>query len=430
MRFDDLDIETLRIPTGRQKQSYTSARVKGLMLLLIRGSDRRIRREFHLRYTRPGGGGRTSLFLGLWPDIDADQAVELAKENRALIRRGIDPVAQSRLIRTKAHRDQFLSGQAVDERFRLSAITAEFLAEAEQTRNPRTLAKYRQAFVHYLLPEHGGCDVRYFDRATFEQHVRVLGRRSRAAARNLFAVTRLLFNWAVEHDRIHANPLAGRRTLLHEIELRPRDRVLSSEELHRFVNELDDQPISGDAKVLLRLQLLVGTRAGELAGLLWSEVDFRARVARLPAERMKSKRDAEVVLSDAARRLLLEWRRETLPLGRSRVFVEGLDIHALVREVRRLREWIAFSSHDLRRTVRSQLQRLGCPLEIRSLISNHTPPSGVARHYDHAKVRREQLRWLEHWAAALATVAEDPQALTDELERADDALLAEFADVL
>jgi integrase len=430
MRFDDLDIGALKLPTGRRIRTYSSARATGLTLVLKRGSDRRIRREFHLRYTRPDGTGRTSVLLGTWPDIDADRAVELAGEQRALLKRGIDPATQTRAVRARARQQQMLLGQAVEARYRVTAVAAEWLAEVEEHRRAGTVTKYRQAVSLYLVPEFGGTDIRFFDRAAFERLVRILGKRSRAAAMNLMATTRAMLSWAVEHDRITANPLAGRRTVLEDIRVAPRERTLSSAELHRFVTELDAQPISRDAQVLLRLQLLTGARIGELAGLTWAEVDIRGRVAQVPAARSKAKRDIEVLLSDAARRLLLEWRRETLELGRLRVFREGLDTRAAVDEVRRLQPWLAFASHDIRRTVRTQLQRLGCPLEIRSLISNHSAPAGVAKHYDHAKVRRGQLQWLERWAESLATVAEDPQALEDELDAGDDALLEEFADVL
>lgn len=430
MRFDGQDIGALKIPTGRKKQSFTTVRAKGLTLLLKRGSDRRIRREFHLRYTRPDSTGRSSVMLGTWPEIDSDRAVELAEGHHQYLRRGIDPAAQTRAMRARARQQQFLAGQSVDDRWRLSAVAAEWLAEVEQHRRPGTVTKYRQAVNLYLVHDLGGTDIRAFDRAAFESRVRTLAKRSRAAAHNLVATARAMLSWAVEHGRIPANPLAGRRTLLAELRVAPRTRVLSSEEIHRFVNELNAQPVSRDLQVLLRLQLLTGARIGELAGASWTEVDIRSRVIRVPADRTKAKRAIEVVLSDAARRLLLEWRRETLELNRPRVFMEGLDTRQAVTEVRRLQEWLPFASHDVRRTVRTQLQRLGCPLEIQSLISNHAAPVGVAGHYDHGKVLREQLHWLERWAAALEDVRLDPCALDDDLDVGDDALLKEFSDVL
>lgn len=399
-------------------------------MLIKRTASRHVRREFHLRYTRPDGTGRTSVMLGTWPDIDADRAIELAEGHRDMLSRGVDPVSQTRAVRARARQQQMLVGQAVEARYRIAGVAAEWLSEVEQHRRPATVTKYRQAVTLYLIPEIGGTDIRYFDRPAFEGLVRTLGKRSRAAATNLMATARAMMSWAVEHDRITANPLAGRRTLLDDIRVAPRERVLSSMELHRFVTELEQQPITRDVQVLLRLQLLTGVRVGELAGLLWSEVDVRGRVARVPAERTKAKRAVEIVLSDAARRLLLEWRRETMELGRVRVFRDGLDTRQAVDEVRRLQTWIAFASHDIRRTVRTQLQRLGCPLEIRSLISNHSAPAGVAKHYDHGKGRREQLQWLERWAESLATVAEDPHALDDDIDAGDDALLQEFADVI
>ena len=70
------------------------------------------------------------------------------------------------------------------------------------------------------------------------------------------------------------------------------------------------------------------------------------------------------------------------------------------------------SPHDLRRTVGTELARLGVPREVRSLVFNHSPQSrgvtdAVYNRYGYDKEKREALgRWEHH----LATIISAPEA--------------------
>lgn len=59
-----------------------------------------------------------------------------------------------------------------------------------------------------------------------------------------------------------------------------------------------------------------------------------------------------------------------------------------------IKDW---SPHDLRRTVRTGLSRLGCPSEIAEAVLGHSR-KGIEGTYDLHKYEKECAIWLQRWA--------------------------------
>ena len=56
-----------------------------------------------------------------------------------------------------------------------------------------------------------------------------------------------------------------------------------------------------------------------------------------------------------------------------------------------------WSPHDLRRTVRTGLSRLGCPSEVAEAVLGHSR-KGIEGTYDLHKYENECAVWLQRWA--------------------------------
>ena len=108
-----------------------------------------------------------------------------------------------------------------------------------------------------------------------------------------------LFKWALSRDLVDVDPTRGLPTY---DQGQPRDRILSSLELHLLWPWLGTLPNSiPDA---LRLQLLTGARIGEISGMLTGEVDRSTWVWTLPAARSKNKKPRLTPLIGVARALI------------------------------------------------------------------------------------------------------------------------------
>jgi integrase len=424
LKIEDIEVSQVNVPAHRSMVVYTSRTLRGLQFKAKRNG----RREWHLRYTRLDGA-RTSLKLGDYPDIDYSEALESGREKKEILRHGIDPVESSRFKKIKQRQQAITSGLVVDTPYRLSNVTLDYIQYIEQVLKPGTVKKYRSLINVHILPAFGGWDIRVIDLPEYEATISNIAKKSKSAGGNAHRVMRAMLSYAVDKNLIQANTLLGRRSIVKRTTVEPKKRVLSSNELHSFLSELDNQAVADDIKIALRLQLLTGLRIGEVLSIRWSDIDFKERIIAHPAIVMKSGNSAETVLSDAARRLLLEWKRKTKE--GDRVFSDELNTSRFSDKMKKLQKWIAFGSHDIRRTVRTYLQELGCPGEVRLSISNHAEPVGISAHYDHSRMKAAQLHWLTKWAEKLDEVLLNSDALVSGITVADDdALLAEFKDVL
>jgi integrase len=137
-----------------------------------------------------------------------------------------------------------------------------------------------------------------------------------------------------------------------------RERMVSSDDLPRFYAAVDALG-KGELRVqnrtasdFLKAALFTGLRRGELTGLRWDEVDFAARVIRLPAKRMKAGRRLDLPMSSFVRDLLVARRA----LGDDGPFVFAADSRSGHLEEPRAgldpvaeATGIRVSCHDLRR---------------------------------------------------------------------------------
>ena len=100
-----------------------------------------------------------------------------------------------------------------------------------------------------------------------------------------------------------------------------------------FYQRLADLP--GTAALCLRFAMLTAARSGEARGATWDEIDLKAKVWTVPAERMKGKREHRVPLSAMAVALLKDLTHREGPLFASGSGNELSDM-ALTQCIRRL----------------------------------------------------------------------------------------------
>jgi integrase len=202
---------------------------------------------------------------------------------------------------------------------------------------------------------------------------------------------------------------------------RPRQRALDDEELAALLANVDE--VTKRAKrtgIAIRVILLTAVRRSELTGARWSELDLEAKapVWDIPSERTKTGLKTgvgfAVPLTPAA---LEQFNRLKRLAGRSPWVLpaetgEGaVDPRLLTRSIARHLETFgehkvgAFTLHDLRRTVRTGLAKLGIRPDIAERCLNHAQPGIIATYDTH--------QYLEEKRDALTQWADHLQALRD-----------------
>ena len=347
--------------------------------------------------------------IGRYPEISLSAARTAADTLRGKVARGINPVTEKRRDRDDAGNKTFraLSDRYIEEhakRFKRSAGADE--------RNLRL----------HILPKWGKRRYDQIGRSDVIELVEgIIKDGFPVQANRVHALISTIFSFAVDADLVPANPCSRLRK--RGIENR-KTRVLSDAEIKQLWRRAVFAPVSRRVGLALRLVLLTGCRAGEVAGI--SRVELHDLMARdkaawlLPTQRSKNGRAHLVPLSAEAVRTVSS-AIELVTDDDEFIFPSPVEKggpitgHALAVAMRRLtdkvdgaaaKSWKADppSPHDLRRTVATRLSQLGTPSEDVAAILNHVRTDVTGKHYDHYQRAAEKRRALNAWASTLQAI--------------------------
>ena len=215
-------------------------------------------------------------------------------------------------------------------------------------------------------------------------------------ANRTHSIIHTLFDWTVDNDLIAVSPVAGIKRPNKET---PRDRVLTEDELPAVWLAADQEGFPYGS--IIKLLVLTGQRRGEVAGMMWAELDFKAGSWTLPRERTKNKRQHTVPLSRQALEIIQTAPRisdkyvfcanGSQPLGGFSWRKIRLD------QLAKIKTW---SVHDIRRSVASGLAKLGTNLAVIEKVLNHTSGTfaGVVSVYQRHEFAEEKRQALQQWA--------------------------------
>jgi integrase len=200
----------------------------------------------------------------------------------------------------------------------------------------------------------------------------------------------------------------------------PVKRVLSEAELAKVIPWLPNLPRDIDDG--LTLTLWTGCRSGEIVAMQASELTDEADGLwwTLPAAKRKTRRSADasdlrVALVGRAeavvRRRLEAANGDFLFPGRVADHIQqkvlGVSVWCHMPDCELRPEWVrprwpvaGWAPHDLRRTARTLLGALGCPVEVAEAILGHALP-GVVGTYNQYKYDEEKRFWLARLAERL-----------------------------
>jgi integrase len=336
--------------------------------------------------------------LGDVRKLKLEEARKVARQFFAKIEIGIDPRAEKRKAAEAAAAAKLTFKTVVD-----------LYLKAKETRlRPNTYKAADSYFNAKWAPLHKKPIASIDRKAVAEQMRRIVDNHGATSAARARSNLSALFAWAMKEGMVDGNPVIGTNNPIEGKQAR--DRVLTDDEL-RIVwrNLLDD-----DFGRIVRLLLLTACRRDEIGWLRWPEVDLPGSRLLLPAERTKPGRALEMPLVDTARAIL-----EGAPKRIGRQFVFGgsgggfgawswcmMALHSriAVAEGKALPHW---TLHDLRRTARTGMSKLGVKPHIAELVLNHIAHrSGVVGIYDQHDYQPEIAEALTKWEAHLLAIVD------------------------
>ena len=393
MKLTEKTIAALKLPTGVDERLFSDDDLTGLSLRLRRGA-KGIARSWVYRYAIAGTSRKVTFdFAG----HNLAAARKRAGDLQARVRLGSDPAQERAQTRADV-------GQTV------AATLKVYLPQKKLNLRPRSYDQVERHLLMHCEPLHR-LPLRLITTPDVTaRHLVIASASGRTAATNVLRSLSAFFDWALRQGLVERNPALG----VERFPDRRRDRVLNAAEIKAV---WDATSGADDYSAIVRLLLLTGCRANEIAGLSWDEV-YSDRIV-LPAERVKNKRTHVVPLT-ATMRAILGGR----PRNADRNTVFGRNGHyagwsaftgwsqgktALDERIKAaghaLAPWV---NHDLRRTLATGMGELGVEPHVIEACLNHASGfrRGLGGVYNRARLEKQVRQALNLWDAHIREIVE------------------------
>jgi integrase len=315
---------------------------------------------------------------------------------RALVKQGINPAQHRQLERIK---------RAQENATTLEAVAKEWLAlkDWEEITKKRRL----DMLTRVVFPTLGELPVKQvtpplilgvLKKAAEKNGVSVM----EEAKRTLFGI----FELAAETFRVDANPVHQWREALPKNKTQHK-RPLETAEIGQLLRDFDGHGGRHETITAFRLMWLTLTRPSEAVEAKWDEFDLDAAIWRIPAGRMKMRREHVVPLPTQAVEMLRALHGLT---GRhAHLFPHRDDktkpmATASFRQALNALGWAGkYSPHATRTTGSTRLNEMGYTADWIERQLAHAEPNAVRRTYNHAEHLADRARMMQQWADMLDT---------------------------
>jgi integrase len=176
---------------------------------------------------------------------------------------------------------------------------------------------------------------------------------------------------------------------------KPRERTLTDDEIRKLWGAAND---AGQFGRLVKFLLLTGMRRDEAR--LMTRAELGENQVEIPAERYKTGKTFVAPLSAQAKVILAEIPANDWDLVFHGPNGKGLDYHILKGKLDKAARVTGYTLHDLRRTARSLMSRIGVQADVGERCLGHVV-GGIRGVYDKHSYYREKLAAYEALAAEI-----------------------------
>jgi len=257
------------------------------------------------------------------------------------------------------------------------------------------------------------------------------------SARNTMKFARQMFKYACRQEWAEIQPFIEITASVPKIAPKADDRHLDDDEIVTAWDEIGKASCSRKIKRALKLILITAQRPGEIAQMHRDQI--KGRWWTIPAEVAgKNGREHRVYLTDTALGLIGDGEGYIFPSERgkqghisgnalSQAINRGYmsdDVVKIVgnRKIMARKEpyfgMKPWSPHDLRRTARTNMARVGVLDEVAEEVVNHSKP-GIVGVYNKYRYDKEKQEALEKWEGLLLEILKAKPATDEDVAVAD-----------
>ena len=366
-----------RLKPPAQREDYRDKSTRGLQLRVSPQGAKSFSFVFRL------GSKMGRVTIGKYPDIDLKTARLKTDELRKLVALGVDPRG--------AKQDKLSKQQMTVDR-----MVGEFITRYAKPKN----ASWKQAENNlklYLLSKMGNRSIHEVRRQDIHLILDDLVEQGKnTAANRALAHIRKFFGWLVERGYLEHSPADHIKPRHEEQE---RERVLTDGEIRSIWNAAD--AMSGPYSAWLKLCFLCGQRRLETASLRRSQIidgcwhlsgaDTKNKQLHIIPLSRQATAIVDELLNQDGEYLIKTGRKGDKPVNGFSKAKAQLDRYSGVSD---------WKIHDIRRTVATNLSKLGVDRFLLQRVMNHTDKS-VTKIYDRYSYLDEKREALQKWADRL-----------------------------
>jgi integrase len=336
-------------------------------------------------YSYRAGGGRSACksrhTIGRYGKITLEQARKQAQQLAGQVAAGHNPSADRAAQRLEKAR----------ERQTVAAVADEFIERYARPRN-RSWHEYQRILDYNVKPRIGNRPIHELTRRDVVGLLDHVADNSGAVmADHVLAIVRKLCNWHAARDAEFRSPIVMGMARTRPRDL-ARDRILTDDEIRGIWKALDSATYP--FAPLIKLMFFTAQRRQEVAEARWDEL--QDGMWTIPAERYKTRRPNVVPLPRTASAIVAG-----LPqLGDLLFTTSGITPFSGFSKAKlHLDEASGVSNwrlHDIRRTARTLMVRIGIRPDIAERVLGHVIPgvAGVYDRYDYIEDKRIALEAL------------------------------------
>lgn len=324
------------------------------------------------------------------------EAVQERSKARALVKQGINPAQNRQLDRIKRQQENATT---------FEAVASEWLAlkDWEEITKTRRLGMLKRV----VYPKIGTLPVKQITPAHMLDVLQTAAKNNGAAvAAEAQRTMNGVFDLAVATLRAETNPVYPVRRALPANKTQHK-RPLSTQEVGQLLRDLDKHGGRHETAAAFCLMWWTLCRPAEAVEAQWSEFDLDNAIWRIPAERMKKRKEHLIPLPTQA----VEMLRALQPITGHRTHVfPGRDDRskpmatASFRQMLHALGWSGkYSPHATRTTGSTRLNEMGYESDWIERQLAHTERNAVRRTYNHADYLAERAKMMQQWADMMGT---------------------------
>jgi integrase len=348
-----------------------------------------------------------TLALGVYPEVSLQEAREKASEAKKLLKDGIDPSENKKASKSES-----------DDSFQ--AVATEWFNKQKTIWVESHTKDVRRRLEKDIYPKIGQLSISQITSMQVLEVVRVIEKRQATdLAHRVLGVCSQVFRYAVSSGKLASDPTRDLKGALTP-HVQKHQNAIAPEEMAKLMKDINTYDNIGALQTKLALIMLAHTfvRTGELIEATWNEFDFEKCMWKIPASRMKMKREHIVPLTPqviAILKLLKELSYNSDYVFAGRNPQKPISNNTLLFALYKLGYKRKMTGHGFRSVASTSLNESGFRADIIERQLAHLDGNSVRAAYNRAEYMKERIEmmtwWSNHLDSMIKPVVEQPEEL-------------------